>query len=122
MHEVLSRCQELLLESEGVSDVYTSERLLSGNLGVQEILKGYNPSVSGDIIINVSPGWKLINEDTQENYTSRNNLILFPIIFYGMDIKPERVFTPTTIDRIAPTICKSINIRAPNACSTAPLF
>ena len=122
MHEVLSRCQELLLESEGVSDVYTSERLLSGNLGVQEILKGYNPSVSGDIIINVSPGWKLINEDTQENYTSRNNLILFPIIFYGMDIKPERIFTPTTIDRIAPTICKSINIRAPNACSTAPLF
>ena len=122
MHDVLTRCQELLLESTGVSDVYTSERLLSGNKDVHKLLQGYNPSVSGDIIINVAPGWKLINEDTQESYTSRYNIILFPVIFYGTDIKGERISTPITIDRIAPTISKSIHIRAPNACSTVPLF
>ena len=122
MHDVLTRCQELLLESTGVSDVYTSERLLSGNKDVHKLLQGYNPSVSGDIIINVAPGWKLINEDTQESYTSRYNIILFPVIFYGTDIKGEHISTPITIDRIAPTISKSIHIRAPNACSTAPLF
>ena len=122
MHDVLTRCQELLLESTGVSDVYTSERLLSGNKDVHKLLQGYNPSVSGDIIINVAPGWKLINEDTQESYTSRYNIILFPVIFYGTDIKGERISTPITLDRIAPTISKSIHIRAPNACSTAPLF
>lgn len=122
MHDVLTRCQELLLESTGVSDVYTSERLLSGNKDVHKLLQGYNPSVSGDIIINVAPGWKLINEDTQESYTSRYNIILFPVIFYGTDIKGERISTPITLDRIAPTISKSIHIRAPNACSTVPLF
>ena len=76
----------------------------------------------GDIIVNVAPGWKLINEDTQESYTSRYNIILFPVIFYGTNIKGERISTPITIDRIAPTISKSIHIRAPNACSAAPLF
>ena len=59
MHEILTRCQELLLQSSGVRDVYTSERLFSGNDNIQKILQGYNPSISGDIIIHVVPGWKL---------------------------------------------------------------
>ena len=122
MHDVLTRCQELLLESVGISDVYTCNRLLTGNNDVYKLLQGYNPSICGDIIVNVAPGWKLINEDTQESYTSRYNIILFPVIFYGTNIKGERISTPITIDRIAPTISKSIHIRAPNACSAAPLF
>ena len=122
MHEILTRCQELLLQSSGVSDVYTSERLFSGNDNIQKILQGYYPSISGDIIIHVVPGWKLVNEDTQESYTSRSTLVQFPIIFYGVGIKAERISTPVTVDRIAPTLCKSIHIRAPNACSSVPLF
>ena len=36
-------------------------------------------------------------------------------------LKAQRVTTPATVDRIAPTIAKAIRIRAPNACSSAPL-
>jgi len=32
------------------------------------------------------------------------------------------VAIPVTTDRIAPTIAKSIRIRAPNACTAEPLF
>lgn len=122
MSEILDRSEEFLVLSSGVSDVYTSERLLAGNNDILKIRNGFNPTLCGDIIIDVTPGWKLLNEDTQETYTSRAGYVPFPIIFYGAGIKPQRVNTQVTVDRIAPTIAKSIRIRAPNACSLAPLF
>lgn len=122
MSEILDRSKEFLVLSSGVSDVYTSERLLAGNNDILKIRNGFNPTLCGDIIIEVTPGWKLLNEDTQETFTSRAGYVPFPIIFYGAGIKPERINTQVTVDRIAPTIAKSIRIRAPNACSSAPLF
>lgn len=122
MTEILSRSQEFLLQLAGVADVYTSGRILAGNNDIQKIRSGYNPSISGDIIINVSPGWRLLNETTQQTYTSRASVVSFPIIFYGNGISHEKVTTPVTVDRIAPTIAKTIRIRAPNACASQPLF
>lgn len=122
MSEVLNRSQEFLVLSSGISDVYTSERLLAGNNDILKIRNGFNPNLNGDITIEVTPGWRLLNEDTQETYTSRSGFVPFPIIIYGAGTKPQRVTTQVTVDRIAPTIAKSIRIRAPNACSAAPLF
>ncbi len=122
MSEVLGRCQAFLIQNEGVADVYTSDRLLAGNYDIAKIRNGFNPSVSGDIIIEVAPGWKLLNENTQETYTSRAGFVPFPIIFMGKDITPRRISTPVTVDQIAPTVAKAIRIRAPNACNSAPLF
>lgn len=104
--DVISRSKELLTQAAGVRDVTTSP---------------YNPSVSGDLFIEVAPGWQLLNEDNQENYMARAAFVPFPIILYGAGIKAEHVSTPATVDRIAPTIAKAIRIRAPNACSVAPL-
>ena len=122
MSELLTRSQEFLMQSAGVADVYTSQRLQSGNNDIQKIRLGYNPILSGDIIINVAPGWRLLNENTQQSSMSRAGVVPFPIIFFGAGIKHERVSTPVTVDRIAPTIAKTIRIRAPNACTVAPLF
>jgi len=104
--DVISRSEELLTQVSGVREVTTSP---------------YNPSVSGDILIEVAPGWQLVNEDTQEKFMSRAAFVPFPIIFYGAGTKAERITTPVSIDRIAPTIAKAIRIRAPNACASAPL-
>lgn len=104
--DIISRSKEFLVQVSGVRAVQESP---------------YNPSISGDLIIEVSPGWQLLNEDNHESYTSRAAFIPFPIIFYGSGIKPQRINTPVTVDRIAPTIAKAIQIRAPNACKAAPL-
>jgi len=53
---------------------------------------------------------------------SQASFTQFPIIFYGTGIIAEKVKTHVTTDRIAPTIAKTIRIRAPNACSAEPLF
>lgn len=104
--DVITRSKELLVQTAGVRNVSTSP---------------YNPSVSGDLVIETAPGWQILNEDSHENYFSRAAFIPFPIIMYGAGVKPGRVTTQATVDRIAPTVAKAIRIRAPNACSSEPL-
>ena len=121
-YDVLGRCKELLIESAGVRDVFTSERLTtSGNPGIERIRNGYNSNCCGDILIEVAPGWTIQNEDTQDTFQQRASLIPFPIIIYGGNTPARRVETPVTADRIAPTIAKSIHIRAPSACGATAL-
>lgn len=121
--DATQRAQEFISQIAGVRNVYTSLQLLSGNnQQIYKIRNGFNPEHNGDILIEVSPGWQLQNDNTQDTKLSRASFTQFPIIFYGAGTKAERIKTPVTIDRIAPTIAKTIRIRAPNACSAEPLF
>lgn len=120
--DATGRAQEFLGQISGIRNVYTSLQLLaSGNENIQKIRNGFNPERNGDIIIEVAPGWKLLNEDNLESQLARASFIQFPIIIYGAGTKAERILTHVTTDRIAPTISKAIRIRAPNACSSEPL-
>ncbi len=121
--DATQRAQEFISQVSGVANVYTFIQLLGGNnQQIYKIRNGFNPEHNGDILIEVSPGWQLQNETNQEKMLSRASFTQFPIIIYGAGTKAERVTTPVTTDRIAPTIAKSIRIRAPNACSSEPLF
>lgn len=121
--EATTRAQEFLVQLSGVRNVYTSLQLLTdNNENLRPIRNGYSPERCGDIVIEIAPGWRLQNEDVQENELVRASYIPFPIIFYGAGTHSEQVSLPVTIDRIAPTIARAIRIRAPNACSAQPLF
>lgn len=121
--DLLKRSQDFLLQVEGVRNVYTSTQLLtSESERIENIRNAYCIDKCGDLLIEIAPGWKLINEETHQTTTQRTNFVLFPIIFYGANVAKERVLTPVTVDRIAPTISKAIRIRAPNGCASEPLF
>ena len=120
-NEVLDRCQELLLQSQGVKDAYSSQRLLLGawTPGINKIRNSYNPRLSGNILVKVAPGWRLVNETHSQNRLVRESYLNFPIFFYGLNVKKETVETPVTTDCIAATLATIMRIRAPNACHTA---
>lgn len=122
--EMLERSQDFLLQMSGVKDVYTSSRLLQGawTPGISRMRGSYNPRCSGDVLIEVAPGWRYVNNTTHESQLVRESYIPFPIIFLGEGIVAETAGTSVTIDYIAPTLSKAARIRAPNACSVAPLF
>ena len=121
--EATNRAQEFLVMMSGVRNVYTSLQLMTdNNEPLRKIRNGFNAEHCGDIVIETAPGWQLLNEDTQERQLSRASYIPFPIIIYGAGTKAERILVPVTTDRVAPTIARAIRIRAPNACSAAPLF
>ena len=117
------RAQEFISQMTGVKNVYSSLQLLNGNNGqLLKLRNSFNYQRNGDILIEVAPGWHLQNEDTNYDRLSEASAPLFPIIIYGADIPATRVQLPVTTDRIAPTIAKTIHIRAPNACTAEPLF
>ena len=123
MADVLERCQELLLQSAGVKDVFTSQRLLLGawTPGISKIRNSYNSKCSGDVMIQVAPGWHLLNEETKEELLVRESYIPFPLIFFGSNVVAATIDTPVSVDCIAPTLSQVMRIRAPNACTTAAL-
>ena len=104
--EIVSRSKDFIIQLSGVRAVVDSP---------------YSPNISGDIIVEISPGWQVVNEETGEKFTSRASFVPFPIIFYGAGTKAQRISLPVTTDQIAPTIAGAIHIRAPNACSASPL-
>lgn len=121
--EALKRSQEFLLQLAGVRNVYTSDQLLtSDNYLLAKTRNGFCKEKCGDLMVDIAPGWTLVNEDTGATTSPRAGHVSFPIIFYGADVPREQVKTPVTTDRIAPTISKCIRIRAPNACAAEPLF
>lgn len=121
--DACQRAQEFLAQVSGVRNVYSGLQLLTNiNEQTRKVRNGYNAERCGDILIEVSPGWRLYNEDNQDTQQSRASFVQFPIIFYGANIEANKVSSQVTTDRIAPTIAKSIRIRAPNACSAEPLF
>lgn len=121
--EATERAQEFISMLSGVRNVYTAQQLMTtNNQYTNKIRNGFHPDRNGDIIIEISPGWKLINDETNENILSRTSYIQFPIIFYGNNLHKERINAPVSAERIAPTISKAIRIRAPNASASEPLF
>lgn len=123
MTDIIQRSQEFLCQLAGVKRVYSGLQLINGTSNdIQKVRNSYHPQRCGDLLIEVAPGWHIQHEDTGYDKLSQLSTPSFPIIFYGAGIKATRVQRPVTTDRIAPTISKAIRIRAPNACTSEPLF
>lgn len=115
-----------LIEDQKISYadiIHRSKELLKMTSGVASVNDNpFDKELAGDLWIEVSPGWSILDEDTNTTYQISSTFIPFPVIFLGANIKAEHINSPIRTERIAPTIAKSIQIRAPNACKEKPLF
>jgi hypothetical protein len=114
-----------LLESKRVSLADATERAREFILqmaGVKKVTTTLYEQHRGDLTIEVSPGWHIQNEDTHEDQLVQLGYHPFPIIVFGANLPAKRIQEPVSVDRIAPAIAHAIRIRAPNACSSEPLF
>lgn len=121
--EVLERSSEFLVQFSGVKDVYSSQRLLLGawTPDMDKIKNRYNPNCSGDLWIEVLPGWSVVREHSLDTEVVRNTYVATPLFMTGWNVKPETVYTPIKIEQIAPTIAHFMRIRAPNAAKLSPI-
>lgn len=121
--QVQAKAADFLIQFSGVNDVYSAYRLLLGapTPEMDKFQKAYHRKRSGDIHIDVLPGWRVMHENGFEGNVMRHAHTPMPIIFMGAGIKPETVHTPIGTHHIAPTIAYIMRIRAPNGCRTKPL-
>ena len=120
MTELLDRCTEFLSQVSGIKRVHTSLALLSGAADA-EVRGSYNADRSGDLILEVAPGWTLVDDRWNERVYYNRTHVPVPIIFYGAGFDAQWNRTPVSVESIAPTIAHILRISAPNACSTRPL-
>ncbi len=120
---VLERAEECLSQMAGVRDVYTSQRLALGqwSRGLDLVRAGWNINRSGDIIVDVNPGWRIVGDDGSEHVDGGNPYIAYPLFFLGPLVEPRHTATPVSMAAIAPTLARCLRIRAPNGCREAPL-
>lgn len=121
--EMLSKSADFLIQFSGVNEVYTSYRLLLGawTPEISKMRNSYHRKRSGDLILDILPGWTIINEDNAGNILVKKTYIPSPLIFMGNQVKPEIIHSPAQIDCIAPTLAHFMRIRAPNASKGQPL-
>ena len=79
--DVLLRAQQFILQLSGVRHVYTANQLTTSDSNqLERIRNGFNVEKCGDLIIDIAPGWELVNESNHTSTTSRVSNIPFPII------------------------------------------
>jgi len=121
LEEIQNKAAEFAVQFTGVQDAATSIQLLTGkaNDNMQRYKNIYNKDVSGDIFLEIQPGYKIINEQSssniQEDKRARETAVAAPAIFFGYNVKPERIKRTIKATEIAPTVSHILRIRSPNA-------
>lgn len=115
--EFQKNAAEFLVQSAGVQDVITSNQMLheAHDSNVQFYRNGYYKGISGDLFIELQPGWKVVEQTSADNQRIKNNAVVSPVIFFGNNIKPQRVDRTIDATEIAPSVSYRLRIRAPNA-------
>ena len=121
--EILNRSSEFLVQFSGVKEVYSSQRLMLGawTPEMEKIKNSYNPFCSGDLRVEVLPGWTIVREHSLDTKVVRNMYTSAPLFLMGWSIRPQIIHTPVKVGHIAPTLAHFMRIRAPNASTLPPM-
>lgn len=121
--EIQEKAAEFLVQFSGVNEVYSANRLLLGSWTpqIEHIRNSFHRKHSGDLLIEVLPGWTIMQESNTDYRVVRTANIPAPLILMGNGIKAERIRIPVSISRIAPTLASVMRIRPPNAGTESPL-
>lgn len=122
--EVQQKIADFMLEFSGVSNTITGSTLQSSNFtsGIfEKFQNSYNQRRSGDIIINLEPGWVESNGTITSGNSSYSYDVHVPLIWYGWKIKRRSILSPVSITDIAPTLSTLLGITWPNGATGNPI-
>ncbi|MDR0683028.1 MAG: alkaline phosphatase family protein [Dysgonamonadaceae bacterium] len=121
--ELVQNAAEFVAQFSGVQDVTTAGQWMVDDTGRSaDFRRGMNVKLSGDIFIELQPGWKTANETNLlvKEY-DRKRAIMSPLFIFGSYIKKENIYRTIKATEIAPTLSYILRIRPPNACKDLPL-
>lgn len=123
MADIQQKASEFLVQFSGINEVYSANRLLLAPYTerTERSRNGYHRKRSGDLVIEVLPGWQIVDEKAQTKKIVSQAVTPVPLIILHPDFKASTIATPIMAERIAPTLANAIHIRAPNGCTLLPL-
>lgn len=124
LSEAADAGKDFLKKMSGVAQAYTAEELntsvLSSLLKLQRIT---DPNSGGDIIIEVTPGWNLIDDTVVPTVTTpiRLSATETPAFLLAPNLPAETINATVDATALAPTISRILRIRSPNGASSKPV-
>lgn len=123
--EIQDMASQFLIQVDGIDHAIPSNALTSGNAasGIwRQALNSFNRNRSGDIIINLAPGWQDISgNSTQFSCSAQNSAYSHdthvPLAFYGKGINMTTINRRVSIADITPTLATLMRILAPDYAS-----
>lgn len=128
LKEIQEVAAEFVSEFSGVQNVYTQHQLYLQNTSneVEYIKNGFSAQNVGDLIVEIQPSYKVIDEEqttvNSRQKLVRNDAISCPVIFFGAHIKAEKIKRTIKATEIAPSIAYIMRIRAPSAAKQQALI
>ena len=122
--EVQQKAAAFLLQFSGIANTITATTLQTTNFtsGVFEQLQNsYNQERSGDVLINLKPGWIEKSNRCTDTNTGYIYCTHVPLIFYGWKIGHEKINEKLEMIDVAPTLSALLGISYPNSCTGNPI-
>jgi len=121
LEEMQSKAASFAMQFRGVAHAVTSTALQNGHYSagiMGRMQNGFHPKYSGDIIINLMPGWI---EETDGVVSSSGSLYEYdthvPLMWYGYRLSGETVNNAIDMTDISPTLSRILKINRPETSS-----
>lgn len=124
--EVRAKSSEFLRQMSGVTAAYSLEEILNNPSSEEahRLHRAMVPSFAGDIVIEINPGWKIVENDGskfRQERVVRDNAVCAPAFIMASGIVPQKISIPIEATAITPTVARILRVRSPNAARMLPV-
>lgn len=116
--KIAEESRDFLVRMSGVADAYTVSDLQSPSVSRLEGHRlSIDPKISGDIILEFTPGWKVTDDTRYPAETQKNLTTAYPApaFILSPEVSAQVIESPVEAVSIAPTVANILRIRSPNA-------
>ncbi|MEG1607748.1 MAG: alkaline phosphatase family protein [Mucinivorans sp.] len=124
LNDIQDKVAAFAIQFRGVAQAITSHSMSSGYFagGVMgRAQNSYFPRHSGDVVLNLLPGWTVDNNKLSDSGSPYNYDTHIPLIWWGGMVGTQDVSREVSAEDIAPTIAHIIGIAPPNAATGRPI-
>lgn len=120
--DVREKAAAFLSMMSGVDHVYTLDEVVGGrgDARLEAMRRNSHPSSSGDLIVEVDPGWEVVDDivtparEDRVRYVKRIAAATAPVFILAPGVDSRLIDTPVDVRTVAPTVARLLRIRSPN--------
>lgn len=123
--EVQNEVAIFAMQFSGISHALAATAMRTSYFGsgyARRMQNSFYPRRSGDVILNLMPGWI---EEQERSWSMSGSMYGYdtevPLVFYGKGAGPQRVNRPVDMTSVAPTLARLAGVREPAASEGAVL-
>lgn len=119
--EIRKDVANFMSEISGIKDAYSYESIFYDNQNIN-LKNGLFNKKAGDVILELQSGWVMKGNQSDNNTYKVSQKVDCPVIFYGSNLKPQKVNSRIDATEIAPSLAHILRIRPPNTNSKNTLL